>query len=242
MLTGGEVEDDDERDDFQENESEITLGDDLKLPADYFDLIIVDECHRSIYGRWQKVLNYFSSVRIVGLTATPAPETKAFFNDNLIVNYTLEDSIADEINVSYRVYRIKTRVTEEGGVIEQDEKITEITKYTGETKVQLLKRDGISKTELDRSVVNPAQIRLVLEEFKKCNLYGLVSRKRTQLCVYSQDINICKDDAHATRIVEIAKEVFPGQTEDFVQKITYSAGDSSELIRKFRNEKHFELP
>ena len=78
MLTGGEVEDDDERDDFQEDETEITLGDDLKLPSDYFDLIIVDECHRSIYGRWQKVLNYFNTARIVGLTATPAPETLAF--------------------------------------------------------------------------------------------------------------------------------------------------------------------
>ena len=115
MLTGGEIEDDDERDDFPEDETEIVLGDDLKLPADYFDLIIVDECHRSIYGRWQKVLSYFNSARIVGLTATPAPETLAFFNRNIIINYTLEKSIADRINVSYRVYRIKTKVTEDGG-------------------------------------------------------------------------------------------------------------------------------
>ncbi|MFY9161110.1 MAG: DEAD/DEAH box helicase family protein, partial [Paludibacteraceae bacterium] len=242
MLTGGEVEDDDERDDFQENESEITLGDDLKLPADYFDLIIVDECHRSIYGRWQKVLNYFSSVRIVGLTATPAPETKAFFNDNLIVNYTLEDSIADEINVSYRVYRIKTRVTEEGGVIEQDEKITEITKYTGETKSLVAEKETeYLKTELDRSVVNPAQIRLVLEEFKNAIYTDLYPEREPNFAYTPKTLIFAKDDAHATRIVEIAKEVFPGQTEDFVQKITYSAGDSSELIRKFRNEKTFRI-
>ncbi|HPW96564.1 MAG TPA: DEAD/DEAH box helicase family protein, partial [Paludibacteraceae bacterium] len=242
MLTGGEVEDDDERDDFQENESEITLGDDLKLPADYFDLIIVDECHRSIYGRWQKVLNYFSSVRIVGLTATPAPETKAFFNDNLIVNYTLEDSIADEINVSYRVYRIKTRVTEEGGVIEQDEKITEITKYTGETKSLVAEKETeYLKTELDRSVVNPAQIRLVLEEFKNAIYTDLYPEREPNFAYIPKTLIFAKDDAHATRIIEIAKEVFPGQTEDFVQKITYSAGDSSELIRKFRNEKTFRV-
>lgn len=242
MLTGGEIEDDDERDDFQENESEITLGDDLKLPADYFDLIIVDECHRSIYGRWQKVLNYFSSVRIVGLTATPAPETLAFFNNNLIVNYTLEDSIADEINVSYRVYRIKTKVTEEGGVIEQDEKITEITKYTGETKSLVAKKETeYLKTELDRSVVNPAQIRLVLEEFKNAIYTDLYPEREPNFAYTPKTLIFAKDDAHATRIVEIAKEVFPGQTEDFVQKITYSAGDSSELIRKFRNEKTFRI-
>ncbi|HQB20528.1 MAG TPA: DEAD/DEAH box helicase family protein, partial [Bacteroidales bacterium] len=242
MLTGGEVEDDDERDDFQEDETEITLGDDLTLPADYFDLIIVDECHRSIYGRWQKVLNYFNTARVVGLTATPAPETLAFFNNNLIINYTLEDSITDEINVSYRVYRIKTRVTEEGGVIEQDEKITEITKYTGETKSLVAEKETeYLKTELDRSVVNPAQIRLVLEEFKNAIYTDLYSEREPNFAYIPKTLIFAKDDAHATRIVEIAKEVFPGQTDDFVQKITYSAGDSSKLIRRFKNEKTFRI-
>lgn len=242
MLTGGEVEDDDERDDFQEDETEITLGDDLTLPADYFDLIIVDECHRSIYGRWQKVLNYFSSARIVGLTATPAPETLAFFNDNLIISYTLEKSIADRINVSYRVYRIITEVTEKGGVIKQDEKITEITKYTGETKSLVAEKETeYLRTELDRSVVNPAQIRLVLEEFKNAIYTDLYPEREPNLAYIPKTLIFAKDDAHASRIVEIAKEVFPNQTTDFVKKITYSAGDSSELIRRFRNEKTFRI-
>lgn len=242
MITGGEIEDDDERDDFQEDVTEITLGDNLKLPADYFDLIIVDECHRSIYGRWQKVLNYFKSARIIGLTATPAPETLAFFNNNIIINYTLEQSIADRINVSYRVYRIITKVTEEGGVIKQNEEINEITKYTGKIKNLLADTEiEYQRTELDRSVVNPAQIRLVLEEFKKSIYTDLFPEREPNLAYIPKTLIFGKDDMHATRIVEIAQEVFPNQTTDFVQKITYSAGDSSELIRRFRNEKTFRI-
>lgn len=56
----------------------IALGNDLKLPPDYFQFIIVDECHRSIYGRWRAVLDYFNSARILGLTATPTEEAYAF--------------------------------------------------------------------------------------------------------------------------------------------------------------------
>jgi type I restriction enzyme R subunit len=127
VLTGKEFTDEDEPEGIQEGDfggikefdKEITLDENMLLPADYFDLIIVDECHRSIYGKWRQVLNYFNNARIIGLTATPAVETLAFFNNNRIVNYTLEKSIVDGINVSYRVFRIKTKATEEGGIIKK---------------------------------------------------------------------------------------------------------------------------
>ncbi len=242
MLTGKEIVDDDEKDDFHEEETEITLDDDLKLPADYFDLIIVDECHRSIYGKWQQVLNYFNTARIIGLTATPTPEANAFFNDNLIINYTLEKSIADGINVGYRVYRIKTKVTEEGGVIKQNENTTEITKYTGEIKNVVAEAPAeYLRTELDRSVVNPAQIRLVLEEFRNSIYTDLFPERESNTAYIPKTLIFAKDDAHATRIVEITKDIFPNQTADFVQKITYSTGDSNELIRRFRNDKTFRI-
>ena len=84
------------------------------------------ECHRSIYGSWRSVLEYFSSAKMIGLTATPAVETLAFFNNNLIVNYTLEKSIVDGVNVDYRVFRIKTQVTEDGGAIREGDKVRKI--------------------------------------------------------------------------------------------------------------------
>ena len=73
------------------------MGDDLKLPKDYFQLIIVDECHRSIYGKWKAVLDYFSSAKVLGLTATPTPEAYAFFNNNIIEEYTYDESAVDGV-------------------------------------------------------------------------------------------------------------------------------------------------
>lgn len=122
VLTGQKVDEanEDEEDennlnfsekDEQKSEPEIELGNDLKLPPDYFQFIIVDECHRSIYGKWQSVLRYFKYAKILGLTATPTPEAYAFFNDNIIEKYTYEDSVVDGVNVPARVYRIKTEQT-----------------------------------------------------------------------------------------------------------------------------------
>lgn len=133
-MKGEEIVDDDETDDETDIEEEVTLPDNPNLPHDFFDLIIIDECHRSIYGNWRKVLEYFDTARLIGLTATPIPETKAFFNYNMVVNYTLEQSIADGVNVECRTYRIKTRETEEGGAILEGQRTKVETRYTGEVK------------------------------------------------------------------------------------------------------------
>lgn len=88
--------------------TEVELPENPALPSDFFDLIIIDECHRSIYSDWQKVLTYFKTARMVGMTATPIPETLAFFDNNRVANYTYEQSVLDDVNVGYRIYRIKT--------------------------------------------------------------------------------------------------------------------------------------
>ncbi len=77
---------------------------------------------------------YFDTARLIGLTATPIPETMAFFNNNRVVNYTLEQSIVDGVNVDCRIYRIKTRETEEGGAILEGQRTKVETRYTGEVK------------------------------------------------------------------------------------------------------------
>ena len=109
----------------------IELPQDLKVARDTFDLIIVDECHRSIYGKWKQVLDYFNTARVVGLTATPTEEAYAFFNKNTVVEYTLEDSIRDGVNVPPRVFRIKTLVSSQGGTIGQGEHVERITLLDG---------------------------------------------------------------------------------------------------------------
>ncbi len=248
LLKGEDIEetDDDENYDCDEIPTPVvTLPNNPTLPKDFFDLIIVDECHRSIYGSWRSVLEYFSSARIIGLTATPAPETEAFFNNNRVINYTLERSIADGVNVDYRVYRIKTKATEDGGAIRDGENFKQVTRYTG--KVENVKNSGektYTGNELNRSIVNPSQIKLVLETYRDAVYTEMFNdpQREPNLEFLPKTLIFALNDAHASNIVKIAKEVFGKENDpQFVQKITYSAGNSNELIRHFRNDKEFRI-
>ena len=243
FLRGDTIEDNDNDDDNEPTE-EVVLPPNPNLPHDYFDLIIIDECHRSIYGNWRKVLEYFDTARLVGLTATPIPETMAFFNNNRIVNYTLEKSIVDGVNVDCRVYRIKTQVTENGGAILEGEKIKEETRYTGDVKtISNKETKTYTNKELNRSVINPAQIKLILSTYRDVVYTELFNepQREANFDYLPKTLILALNETHASNIVQIAKEVF-GRTDDrFVQKITYSAGDSNELIRQFRNDKDFRI-
>ena len=245
VITGQELQDgDDDESAFEPgNGAEVELSGDLKLPPDFFDLIIVDECHRSIYGRWKKVLTYFSNARIIGLTATPGEETMAFFNQNRVVNYTLEKSIVDEINVDCRVYRIRTSATENGGEIRKGEKFREITTYTGEKRlIRAVEATPYQATDLDRAIINPEQIKLVLESYRDAVYSELYPGREPNLAYIPKTLIFAKSDSHADNIIKILREqVFPGQCPEFAQKITYSVDDSNTLIRNFRNDKKFRI-
>ena len=256
VLTGQAINDDDEdkedefsfQRDYDKKEKEIELGDDLKLPPDYFQFIIVDECHRSIYGKWRKVLDYFKDAKILGLTATPIPEAYAFFNKNVIEEYTYDDSVVDGVNVPSRVYRIKTEKTVHGGTVEQGEKVVEKKKKDGSTTEYIQpERIDYAPTQLDRSVVNKNQIETVLEAYRDSIYTDLYPDREENWEYIPKTLIFAKDDHHATQIVECVKTVFgerfaTGEVpENFVQKITYSAGDSNALIRNLRNEKDFRI-
>ena len=251
-LPGDDDEDaEDEKnaaDEEKEDTKVIQLGDNLRLPSDYFQLIIVDECHRSIYGKWRAVLDYFSDAHVLGLTATPTPEAYAFFNNNIIEEYTYDDSVVDGVNVPNRVYRIKTKVTEHGGAIKAGTRVKETSRRTGvETVYKAPGRVDYNPHELDRSVVNPDQIREVLEAYKK-SIYEELYPDREKIWDYiPKTLIFAKDEYHATQIVDIAKQVFGTEFEDgivpehFVQKITYTTEDSNGLIRDLRTEKDFRI-
>ena len=245
LLKGDEVSDIEDDDEY-EPDAPIELAGNLALPHDYFDLIIIDECHRSIYGNWKAVLDYFDTAKMIGLTATPVPETVAFFNSNVVINYTLEKSIIDGVNVDYRIYRIKTRETADGGAIREGQKVKQITRYTGKVE-QISTRESRNYTreELNRSIVNPAQIKLILETYRDAVYTEMFcDPQREPIMDYlPKTLIFALNDAHASNIVKIAKEVFGRDESDntFVQKITYSAGDSNQLIREFRNDKNFRI-
>lgn len=245
-ITGKDIEDsdDDESIDFDSEDSgkEIELGDNLKLSPDFFDAIIVDECHRSIYGKWKKVLDYFSTAKIIGLTATPTPETLAFFNGNQVVNYTLEKSIADGVNVDYRVFRIQTKVSENGLVVKSGDDYIEHSNYNNlEIKKIINEDEEFKKEQLNRAIIDLSQIKVVLEEFKESIYTQLFPNRDADFNYIPKTLIFAQSDKHADCILQVIKEVFPDQCENFAKKITYSAGNSNELIRQFRNDKDFRI-
>lgn len=243
LLTGQEIDDNDDDDEVTDI-GEVQLPGNLQLPQNFFDLIIIDECHRSIYGNWRKVLEYFNTAKMIGLTATPVPETMAFFNNNRVVNYTLERSIVDGVNVDGRIFRIKTEATENGGAILKGQKLKRVTRYTGEVEdVKNEETRNYTRAELNRSIINPAQIKLVLETYRDAVYTEMFTDpQREPIMDYlPKTLIFALNENHATNIVRIAKEVFGRTDDNFVQKITYSSGDSNELIRKFRNDKEFRI-
>ena len=247
-LTGSDArsdEDEDEDDREAEVSPVVVDGRLAKLPHDWFDAIIIDECHRSIYGRWRAVLEWFDTAKFIGLTATPSAETEAFFDKNKVVNYTYEKSIADGINVDYSIYRIQTKSATEGVDIAEGETVDVYTRRTHETVTTVSEEPahyGVS--QLDRDILQPDHIRKVLEAYKRAvytEMYKEDLAREPDMASLPKTLIFAKSEYHAQRIVEIAREVFDGQSPDFVQTITYSAGDPQKLIREFRNSRTFRI-
>ncbi len=202
------------------------------LPIEYFDFIVVDECHRSIYNLWRQVLEYFDAY-LIGLTATPAKQTFGFFNQNLVMEYPRQRAVADGVNVDGEVYRIRTQVTEQGSRVEAGHSVGyRDTKTRAQRWEQLDEDYEYSATQLDRDVVTPSQIRTVIRTFKE-RLFTDIYPGRA---IVPKTLIFAKDDSHAESIVEIVREEF-GKGNDFCQKITYKvSGKSPEsLIAEFRN-------
>lgn len=213
-----------------------------KFPVDFFDFLIVDECHRSIYGDWRPILEYFDAF-IIGLTATPSKHTLGFFGQNIVSEYPLEKSIIDGVNVDCEIFRIKTEVSENGGKIEGKGgfSVPLRDRRTRRTIYQSIDEDIEYKSkDLDRTVVVPNQIRTIMQCYKDSVFKELFpEREHTWI---PKTLIFAKDDNHAEEIVKITKEVF-AKGDEFCKKITYNIGrqNPEELIKSFRNTSEFRI-
>ena len=202
-----------------------------KIPIDTFDIIIVDECHRSIYGKWRHVLEYFDAF-IIGLTATPYRQTLAFFDHNLVYEYRHEQAIEDNVNVGYYVYRIKTEITQRGSNLEAGSYIARRDRRSRRLNWDELDADvEYTGNQLDRDVVAIDQIRTVIQTFKDKLFTDLFPSRQT----VPKTLIFAKDDSHAEDIVHIVRDVF-AKDDDFCQKITYQSDKPDELIKTFRTQ------
>jgi type I restriction enzyme R subunit len=189
------------------------------LPPEFFDVLIVDECHRSIYSVWGDVLKYFDAF-LIGLTATPSKQTIGFFNQNLVMEYSHEQAVADRVNVPYDVYEIKTKITAQGSKVDSGYYVGRRSRKTRAERQEELDSDlRYGADELDRAVVAEDQIRTVIQAFRD-KLFTEIFPGRTEV---PKTIIFAKDDSHADDIVRIVREEF-GRGNDFCQKITYRTG------------------
>jgi len=202
------------------------------LPVETFDIIVTDECHRSIYNLWAQVVEYFDAY-LIGLTATPSKQTFGFFHQNLVMEYPHEQAVADGVNVNYDVYRIRTRISEAGAKVEAGYYVAKRDRDTRQTRWEQLEDDlSYDPHQLDRDVVAPDQIRTIIRTFRD-RLFTEIFPGRTEV---PKTLIFAKDDNHAEEIVQIIREEF-GKGNDFAQKITYrtTGAKPEDLIRAFRN-------
>ena len=201
-----------------------------KYPPEFFDCIIVDECHRSIYIVWSQVLSYFDAF-IIGLTATPDNRTFAFFNENIVSEYPREEAIVDGVNVGEDIFLIETKVSKSGAylmkqLIEYRDRLSRAKRWR-----QMDEDVNYVPSQLDRDIVNTSQIRTIIRAFKE-NLFTTLFPRRKEV---PKTLIFAKTDSHADDIVQIVREEF-GEGNDFCRKITYSADNPESVLSSFRND------
>ncbi len=244
ILRGDDTFDDelDEHSTF-DHEPERTVEVDYNehLPIEAFDVIIVDECHRSIYGVWRQVLEYFDAF-LIGLTATPGKQTFGFFNQNLVMEYGFPQAVADGVNVDFDVFRLSTAITEDGSTIEggQGYVTTFRNRETRQERLENVDEDlTYDARALDRKVVAKDQIRTIVRAFRD-NLPAMFPDREIdehgRLVNIPKTLIFAKDDSHAEDIVRIVREEF-GKGNDVIAKITYKSSDGNkpeDLLQAFR--------
>ena len=201
-----------------------------KLPPEDFDVVVIDECHRSIYNLWRQVVEYFDAF-LIGLTATPDNRTYGFFRKNVVSEYGHERAVADKVNVGNEVYLIDTRITQAGAMLEPEQWVERRQRQTRERRWEVQEeRAEYAASQLDRSVVNPDQIRTVVRAFR--DHWPRIFPGRKEL---PKTLIFAKTDSHADDLIQTVREEF-GEGNDFCRKITNAAKNPKSSLAAFRND------
>lgn len=211
---------------------------DGKMPIEFFDFIVIDECHRSIYNLWKQVLEYYDAFE-VGLTATPDKRTIGYFDQNLVSEYSHEMAVADGVNVGYEVFIIDTKVTQQGATLWKGEYIEHRERLSRKKRMELQDEDEeYSRQQLDKDVVNPNQIRTIIRTFKE-HLPTIFKDRYDKNGNFEvpKTLIFAKTDSHANDIIDIVREEFAEENK-FCKKITYNSEDPKSTLAQFRNDYH----
>lgn len=202
------------------------------LPPEFFDVVFVDEAHRSIYTSWRPALEYFDA-NLIGLTATPNNHTYGFFKGNVVMEYTHERAVADGVNVPFGVYEIRTQLTQNGVNVNAGEFVYKRDRLTRAKRWEQADESQVfAATALNRDVVAPDQIRTVIRAFRD-KVVTEIFPGRDEV---PKTLIFAVSDSHADDIVQVVRDEF-GKGNDFCQKITYRTPEKPEvLLQQFRND------
>lgn len=207
------------------------------VPIEQFDFIVIDECHRSIYNLWRQVLDYFDAF-LIGLTATPDKRTFGFFKENVVSEYTYEQSVIDGVNVPYEIYQIETEISKNGAIVEAGWMVERREKLTRKKRWQQEDEDtAYRRNDLDKKVVNISQIRNIIRKYKEALKTEIFPERVTADGDYEvpKTLVFAKTDSHADDIIRIIREEF-NEGNDFCKKVTYRATeDPKSILNQFRN-------
>jgi type I restriction enzyme R subunit len=213
------------------------VGYNEKVPIEFFDFIVIDECHRSIYNLWKQVLDYFDVFQI-GLTATPDNRTFGYFNQNLVCDYGYEKAVIDGVLVPYNVFTVETEITRNGNIIKLGEKVDKRERLTRKKFWESVDEDiEYSGKQLDKDIVNPSTIRTIIKAVKE-NLPSMFPDRLDSNGNFEVPklLIFAKTDSHAEDIIEIVREEFAEENK-FCKKITYrSEEDPKSVLQQFRND------
>ncbi len=201
------------------------------LPPEFFDFILIDECHRSIYNLWRQVIEYFDAY-LTGLTATPDNRTYGFFYKNVVSEYSHEAAVADGVNVGNEIYTIETERSSKGGLLKCDQLIERREKQTRRKRWDRQDEDeDYSAKQLDQSIVNPDQIRTIVRTYRDRLNEIFPGREEVP-----KTLIFAKTDSHADDIIQTVRTEF-GLGNEFCKKVTYQAKeDPKSVLAQFRND------
>jgi type I restriction enzyme, R subunit len=225
-------------------EGALTIGDEtvdveaeqLNIPIHAFDLIIADECHRGYSAKdmsvWRSTLDHFDAIK-VGLTATPAAHTMAYF-ENMAYRYEYDRAVREGHLVDYDVVKVRSNVRMDGIFLNEGEQIDQVDPETGTRQLDLLEDERtFDATEVERKITAPDSNRKILEELK-----AYADEDEREHGRFPKTLIFAANDlphtSHADQLVDLARDIF-GHGDAFVAKITGRIDRPLQHIREFRN-------
>jgi type I restriction enzyme R subunit len=208
----------------------------LDIPIHAFDLIVADECHRGYSGKemslWRQTLDHFDAVK-VGLTATPAAHTMAYF-EHLVYRYDYERAVREGHLVDYDVVTINSHVRMNGVFLQEGEQVDQVDPDTGTRQLDLLEDERTyDAAKVEREITAPDSNKKILEEIKHyAEEHEREFGRFPKTLIFA--VNDIPHTSHADQLVDQARDVF-GRGEAFVTKITGRTDRPLQHIREFRN-------